>query len=115
MSQIIEVNRQNFESEVLQSELPTLVDFWAPWCQPCLLMTPGLEAIAVELEGKLKVAKLNTEIIENRDLAMQYQIRSIPNMKLFFQGKVIQEFIGLRLKEALQEDLEKIIKDIPLS
>ncbi len=115
MPQTVEVNSQNFESEVLQSELPTLVDFWAPWCQPCLLMAPGLEAIAVELEGKLKVAKLNTEIIENRNLAMQYQIQSIPNMKLFFQGKVIQEFIGLRPKEILQEDLEKIIQNLPPS
>ena len=115
MPQTVEVYSQNFESEVLQSKLPTLVDFWAPWCQPCLLMAPGLEAIAVELEGKLKVAKLNTEITENRDLAMQYQIQSIPNMKLFSRGKVIQEFIGLRPKEILQKDLEKIIQNLPLS
>jgi thioredoxin 1 len=108
----IEINHQNFQSEVLQSELPVLVDFWAPWCQPCLLMSPGLEAIAEEMEGKIKIAKLNTEKEENSQLAQEYQIRSIPNMKLFSQGKVVQEFIGLQPKEILKEKLEKAIREL---
>jgi len=109
MSEIIELTKENFDQEVLQSDLPILVDFWAPWCQPCLMMAPALEELSEELSGKLKIGKLNTEIGENRTLAFQYQIRSIPNMKLFKDGKVIKEFIGLRPKEALKKELEASI------
>ena len=105
MAEIIELTKENFNQEVLQSDLPILVDFWAPWCQPCLMMIPILEQIAEELDGKLRIGKLNTETIENQKLAIQYQIRSIPNMKLFKNGKVINEFIGLRPKESLKEEL----------
>ncbi len=112
MSKVVEVNNQSFEKEVLQSKLPVLVDFWAPWCQPCLLMAPGLADLSEEMPDKLKFAKLNTEIPENQNLAIQYQIRSIPNMKLFYNGKVIQEFIGLRPKEALQKELEETLSNI---
>jgi|AntAceMinimDraft_16_1070373.scaffolds.fasta_scaffold03226_5 thioredoxin 1 len=115
MSQSIEVNSQNFDKEVLQSDLPVLVDFWAPWCQPCLLMAPALESIADEMQDKIRIAKLNTEIPENLNLAGQYQIRSIPNMKLFYKGEIIREFIGLRPKEALQQELEEILKNIQTS
>ncbi|HHE76866.1 MAG TPA: thioredoxin, partial [Candidatus Parcubacteria bacterium] len=95
-----------FEEEVLKSEIPVLVDFWAPWCQPCLMMAPALEALAEELEERLKIAKLNTELPENQLLAFQYQIQSIPNMKLFKNGKVVKEFIGLRPKEMFKQELE---------
>ena len=112
MSQIIELNSQNFEEEVLKSELPVLVDFWAPWCQPCLLMAPGLADLSETMKDKLRFAKLNTEVPENQNLAIQYQIRSIPNMKLFYKGEVIQEFIGLRPKEVLQKELEETLSNI---
>ena len=112
MSKVIEVNSQNFDQEVLQSDLPILVDFWAPWCQPCLIMAPGIEELSEEMQTKLKFAKLNTEIPANQNLAIQYQIRSIPNMKLFYQGKVVQEFIGLRPKEAFQKELEETLSNI---
>ena len=105
MSKTIEITRQNFEQEVLKSELPVLVDFWAPWCQPCLMMAPILEELAAEMEGKLKIGKLNTEIPEHQTLAIQYQIQSIPNMKLFKDGQVAQEFIGLRPKEVFKQEL----------
>ena len=105
MSKTIDVTNQNFEEEVLKSDIPVLVDFWAPWCQPCLMMVPTLEELSEELEGKLKICKLNTEIPENQNLAIQYQIQSIPNMKLFKDGKVVKEFIGLRPKEAFQQEL----------
>ncbi|OQX50602.1 thioredoxin [candidate division CPR3 bacterium 4484_211] len=106
MSKTIEVTSQNFEKEVLQSDIPVLVDFWAPWCGPCLMMGHALEELSEELDGRLKIAKLNTETPENRTLASQYQIRSIPNMKLFKNGQVVGEFIGLRPKESLRAELE---------
>jgi len=109
MAEIIELTKENFNQEVLQSDLPILVDFWAPWCQPCLMMIPILEQIAEELDGKLRIGKLNTETIENQKLAIQYQIRSIPNMKLFKKGEIIKEFIGLRPKEILKKELEAAI------
>jgi len=106
MSKTIEITSQNFKEEVLDSDVPVLVDFWAPWCQPCLMMAPALEGLAEELEGKLKIGKLNTEIPEHQMLAMQYQIQSIPNMKLFKGGEIVKEFIGLRPKETLKAEIE---------
>ena len=106
MSKTIEITSKNFEQEVLKSDLPILVDFWAPWCQPCLMMAPALEALSEELAGQLKIGKLNTEIPENQYLAMAYQIQSIPNMKLFKGGKIVKDFIGLRPKEMLKSELE---------
>lgn len=109
MSQAMDVTKANFEAEVLKSELPTLVDFWAPWCMPCRMMAPILDELAVEMEGKVKIVKVNTEDGENQDLAIQYQIQSIPNLKLFKDGKVIGEFIGLKNKEVLKGEIETLI------
>lgn len=106
MSKVIEITAENFNQEVLKSDLPILVDFWAPWCQPCLMMAPILEELSEELNGKLKIGKLNTEIPAHQNFAIQYQIQSIPNMKLFKDGKVIKEFIGLRPKEVFKPELE---------
>lgn len=106
MSKTIELTNENFESEVLKSDVPILVDFWAPWCQPCLMMAPILDDLSEELDGKLKIGKLDTEVPENQVLAMTYQIQSIPNMKLFKNGKVIKEFIGFRPKENFKPELE---------
>jgi thioredoxin 1 len=110
MSQAMDVNSSNFEQEVLKSEIPVLVDFWAPWCMPCRMMAPTLDALAVDLAGKLKIVKVNTEESDNQALAMKYQIQSIPNMKLFKGGEVIGEFIGLRDKETLRADVDALIK-----
>ncbi|MFZ2310398.1 MAG: thioredoxin [Patescibacteria group bacterium] len=110
MSQAMDVNNSNFEQEVLKSEIPVLVDFWAPWCMPCRMMAPTLDALAVDLAGKLKIVKVNTEESDNQALAMKYQIQSIPNMKLFKGGEVIGEFIGLRDKETLRADVDALIK-----
>ena len=109
MAKTIEITSRDFEKEVLQSDIPVLVDFWAPWCQPCLMMAPILEELSEELEGKLKIGKLNTEIPENQMLAVQYQIQSIPNMKLFKNGEIIQEFIGLRAKQIFKQELESVL------
>lgn len=109
MSKAIDVSAENFEAEVLKSSLPTLVDFWAPWCMPCRMMAPILDEVSADLAGKVKVAKVNTEEAENRNLAIRYQIMSIPNMKLFKNGKVIGEFIGTRDKETLKREIGKLI------
>ena len=105
MSQALDVNKNNFEAEVLKSEIPVLVDFWAPWCGPCRMMAPILDDLAIELAGKIKIVKLNTEEADNQDLAIKYEIQSIPNMKLFKNGEVIGEFIGMRSKDSLKADL----------
>jgi len=110
MSKAQEITKSNFEAEVLKSDLPVLVDFWATWCMPCQMMAPILDELASEMAGKIKIVKVNTEDGANQDLAMEYQIQSIPNMKLFKGGKVIGEFIGLRNKETLRGDIDAFIK-----
>lgn len=110
MSNALEVKKDSFDKEVLKSELPVLVDFWAPWCVPCQMMAPILDNLALDMAGKIKVAKVNTEDGDNQDLAMTYEIQSIPNMKLFKGGKVIGEFIGLRNLETLKGEIENFIK-----
>jgi len=109
MSQAKDVNKDSFESEVLKSEIPVLVDFWAPWCGPCRMMAPTLDELSVELAGKVKIVKVNTEERDNQDLAIKYEIQSIPNMKLFKNGVVAGEFIGLRNKETLKKELEELL------
>lgn len=110
MSSPINVNgKQNFEIEVIKSELPVLVDFWAPWCGPCQMMTPVLESLSKKFEGKLKIVKVDTEQSENQELANEYQIQSIPNMKLFKNGKIIQDFIGFKPEAAFSKELESYI------
>ena len=110
MSQALDVNKSNFSLEVLESEIPVLVDFWAPWCGPCKMMGPILDELAVDMAGSLKIVKVNTEEAENQDLAIEYQIQSIPNMKLFKGGQVAAEFIGLRDKDSLKHEIESALK-----
>lgn len=109
MSKALGITKKDFAAEVLVSELPVLVDFWAPWCMPCQMMAPILDELAVEMAGKLKIVKVDTEDGSNQELAMEYQIQSIPNMKLFRNGKIIGEFIGLRNKESLKGEIEALI------
>lgn len=101
----IQITEQNFEEEVLKSELPVLVDFYADWCGPCKMMAPVLEKIAAQYEGRLKVGKCNTD--DNMLLSQKYQIMSIPNLKLFKGGQVVADYVGYRAETALKEELDK--------
>jgi thioredoxin 1 len=100
---LIEVTDANFETEVIQSEIPVLVDFWAEWCAPCRMVTPVLEELASELAGRVKVAKLNVDA--NRETAAKYDIMSIPTIVLFKEGKVVKQVVGALPKETLVTEL----------
>lgn len=108
MSNLVkDIEANNFEEEVLRADKPILVDFWAPWCQPCLMMVPALNQVAERVEGKALVAKVDVNNPVNRTLAINYNIQSIPNMKIFYKGKVVEEFIGVRDGGTLRQALEK--------
>ena len=94
---------QNFEEEVLNSQKPVLVDFWAPWCGPCQMMGPIIEELAEELEGKVVVGKLNVD--ENPQMAQKYGIMSIPTLLVFKNGQVVEQFVGVQPKEVLKRVL----------
>jgi len=104
---MVNVTDQNFEGEVLQSGLPVLVDFWAPWCQPCLMMGPIVEELAEKWEGKLKAVKVNVD--ENQSLAREYGIMSIPALFLFKNGQVAKQWVGVRNKEELEKEIGEIV------
>lgn len=106
MSKAFDITKDDFTKEVLESEIPVLVDFWATWCMPCKMMSPILDELAVDLAGKIKIVKVNTGEEINKDLAEEYQIQSIPNMKLFKNGEVVAEFVGMRSKDALKADID---------
>ena len=110
MSKALDVNKDNFAKEVLESTLPVLVDFWAPWCMPCRMMAPIIDELAEDFGGKIKITKMDTENPGNTDLAIKYEIQSIPNLKLFKNGEVIGEFVGLKNKETLKGDIESLLK-----
>lgn len=95
----IKLSTQNFEKEVLKSEKPVLVDFYADWCGPCNAMAPVIEELAKELEGKVKVGKINVD--ENPDIAVEYNVMSIPTLIVFKNGKEEKRLVGLRNKEEL--------------
>lgn len=96
---------QNFDQEVLKSDKPTLVDFWAPWCGPCQMMGPIVEELAKEMEGKIKIGKLNVD--ENSQVSQTFSIMSIPTIMIFKGGKMVKQLVGVQSKEALKEELEK--------
>lgn len=97
----------NFDSEVLRSTKPVLVDFWAVWCGPCQMQGPIVEDVAKEMAGKAKVGKLNVD--ENPQVAQKYSVMSIPTLMVFKNGTIVKQFIGVQSKEALVGELNKLI------
>ena len=102
---MLELTDQNFEEQVLKSDQPVLVDFWAPWCAPCRMMTPAVEAIASEFTGRAKVGKVNVD--DNLSLAGRYNIRGIPALLLFKDGQIREQLVGATSKDAIKKMLEK--------
>lgn len=101
---LTEVTDNNFQAEVLESDKPVLVDFWAPWCGPCRVVAPVLEEIAAERGDDLRIVKLNTD--ENQQTAAQFQVLSIPTMILFKGGQPVKTVIGAYPKKKLEQELE---------
>ncbi|MBN2542191.1 thioredoxin [bacterium] len=111
MSKIIEITDQNFEEEVLNSELPTEVDFWAPWCGPCRMVIPIYEKLAEEYYGSFKFCMINVD--ENQRTAAKYQIMSIPMQKYFANGEEVDEILGAVPEAVIREMVENILKRFP--
>ena len=98
MAEVI-LTKENFETEVLKSDIPVLVDFWATWCGPCMMLSPVIAELAEELEGKVKVGKVNVD--EQNELAMQYRVASIPTLLLFKNGELAKTSVGFMPKHEI--------------
>jgi thioredoxin 1 len=107
MSAALQVTDASFKQDVLESEVPVLVDFWAPWCGPCRMVAPVVDEIAQQYEGQVKVVKLNTD--ENPNVASQYGIRSIPTLMIFKGGQRVDMVVGAVPKTTLANTLEKYL------
>ncbi len=103
----IQITDQNFDQEVLSGDKPVLVDFWAPWCGPCKMVSPAVTELAEELKEHLKVGKLNVD--ENPQATSKYQIFSIPSLKVFKGGKIIGEIVGAAPKAVIEQKVKSII------
>src|SRR5438067_1961992 len=101
---VLEFTDTNFEQEVLKSDQPVLVDFWAEWCMPCRMLAPTIEKLATDYKGKVKVGKLDTDA--NRDVSIKYGISAIPTVILFKGGQVAQKFVGLRQERDFRQALD---------
>jgi thioredoxin 1 len=110
MASTIHVTTEDFESKVLRSGEPMVVDFWAEWCGPCRMMAPVLEQLADEMQGTVSFAKLNVD--ENPDLSARYEVEGIPTLLVFAQGKEVGRIVGFAPKVHIQHSLEQIISEL---
>ena len=107
MSKVVEVSDSSFEDEVLKSEIPVLVDFWAPWCAPCKQIAPVVEELANEYGEKIKVVKINVD--DNKDVASKYNVMAIPNLLFFKNGENQDQIVGFAEKQDLVNAIEKLV------
>ena len=103
---IIILNQDNFEKNVLKSQTPVLVDFWAEWCGPCKMIAPLLDELADEYDGKIKIGKINID--EQQELATKYGIRAIPTLLIINKGQVAEQMVGAKSKRDLKASLDKV-------
>jgi len=99
---------KNWESEVLNSDLPVMVDFWAEWCMPCYMIAPAVEKVAEAYDGKIKVGKLNVD--ENPVTAGKYRVMAIPTLLFFNEGKLVDRIVGVVSKKVIEDKIEKILE-----
>ncbi len=109
MGATVNVTADSFQQDVLDSELPVLVDFWAEWCGPCRVVAPILEELAAETEGRLTIAKVNVD--ENPQLAAAYGVSGIPMFAVFQGGEIVKQMVGAKPKQAFKNDLRDILGD----
>ncbi|MBW1680268.1 MAG: thioredoxin [Deltaproteobacteria bacterium] len=107
MSDVLEVTDETFEEQIVKSDLPAMVDFWAEWCGPCKMVGPVVAELAKEYEGKIRIAKMNVD--ENRQTPAKFGIRNIPTMILFKGGEVAQTIVGAYPKSHIEEELKKLL------
>ncbi len=103
---VLEFNDANFEEEVVNSDIPVLVDFWAEWCMPCRMLTPTIEEIANDFQGRVKVGKVDTD--SNRDISVKYGISAIPTIFLFKDGEIVKKFVGMTQKQEFVNALNEV-------
>jgi len=104
---VMNIGDSEFKKEVLDSQQPVLVDFWATWCAPCRAIAPAVEELATQFKGKVKVAKINID--DNQDTPQQYGVRSIPTLLLFKGGRVVEQIVGAVPKARLEDALKKVV------
>ncbi len=105
MSNVLEVTDSSFEEQVKKSDIPVLVDFWAPWCGPCRALAPVIDELASEFEGKVKIVKVNTD--DNVQVAQEFRISGIPSLLFFNKGEPVEQMVGVQKKSTLVELLNK--------
>ena len=103
---VLEITDDNFDEEVLQADQPVLVDFWAEWCMPCKMLSPTIDELAGEYQGRIKVGKVDTD--SNRDVSVKFGISAIPTVILFKDGEVVQKFVGVQSKNDFKAALDKV-------